>query len=158
MILHLIRHAHAVAASEDPRRPLSRRGRAQVAQVAAFFRANGQLQPAEIWHSPLARSRETATRLAAALGFSGPLKEKAGLEPEDDPAATAARLGRLRHRVAVVGHEPHLGTVAALLVTGSGDTPAFGLKKACCLALERSRGRWRVRWLAGPELLGARDD
>lgn len=153
MILHLIRHAHAVAAEENPLRPLSDRGRAQVAQLAAFFRANGRLRPAAVWHSPLVRSRETATLLAAGLGFGGSLLEMSGLEPEDDPRAIAARLVGAANGLVIVGHEPHLSALATLLVRGPTGASIFTLEKGSCLALERDARSWHVRWLMGPELL-----
>jgi phosphohistidine phosphatase len=153
VILHLIRHAHAVAADENPLRPLSVRGRTQVAQLAAFFRTNGQLRPAEVWHSPLVRARETAALLAAALGWAGPLLQKPGLEPGDDPRATAARLAGAIESLAIVGHEPHLSALATFLVRGPAGAPILTLKKGACLALEQDAGRWYICWLVGPALL-----
>ena len=154
MTLHLIRHAHAVAAGENPLRPLSPRGRTQVAQLAAFFRANGRLRPVEIWHSRLVRSRETAVLLAQGLDFSGPLVETAGLEPEDDPRAILGRVTGAPDGLAIVGHEPHLNALACLLMHGVDGPPRFELKKGACLALERDEGKWQVRWLLDPELIG----
>ncbi len=154
MTLHLIRHAHAVDAEENPLRPLSDRGRAQVAQLVAFFRANGRLRPAACWHSPLVRSRETATLLATGLGFAGPLLEVPGLEPEDDPRIIAGRVTRAADGLVIIGHEPQLSALATLLVRGSAEPPIFALKKAAGLALECDEGAWQVRWLIGPELLG----
>jgi phosphohistidine phosphatase len=152
--LYLIRHAHAVAAGEDPLRPLSPRGRAQVAQLAAFFRANGRLRLVEIWHSPLVRSRETATLLAQGLDFFGPLVETAGLEPEDEPRAILGRVTGAPDGLAIVGHEPHLNALASLLMRGVDRPPRFELKKGACLALERDGNAWQVRWLVDPELIG----
>ncbi|HVU24413.1 MAG TPA: histidine phosphatase family protein [Opitutus sp.] len=174
MRLHLIRHAHAVPAEEDPVRPLSARGRRQAKALAAFFRANGWLQPKVMWHSPLARSHETAALLAAGLGFTGPLHEESGLEPEDDPRGTFARLRKAGDGLVIVGHEPHLGLLATLLVgrrrgwteakrtrgqpvvTGGAEASWFVLKKAACLTLERSENdhTWSVRALIGPSLIG----
>jgi phosphohistidine phosphatase len=154
VILHLIRHAHAVGADENPLRPLSDRGRIQVAQLSAFFRAGGRFHPAEFWHSPLARSRETATLLATGLGFAGPLIEMPGLEPGDDPDATAARLSGAPDGLAIVGHEPHLSALATRLLCGTDAPTVITMKKGSCLALEEDAGVWRVRWLIGPELIG----
>ena len=70
MRLYLVRHAHAVPEEENARRPLSARGRKTVRQIAAFFRANGALQPGHVWHSPHWRARETAEIQARGLGLS----------------------------------------------------------------------------------------
>lgn len=173
MRLHLIRHAHAVPAEEDALRPLSLRGRRQAKALATFLRRNDWLQPRAIWHSPLARSHETATLLAVGLKFAGPLHEESGLEPEDDPRATLARLRKVHDGLVIVGHEPHLGLLATLLIGGDrqhaeakrtrgspvptvyGDTSLFVLKKASCLTLERDEREhaWLVRALIGPSLV-----
>jgi len=152
--LYLIRHAHAVGAGEDPLRPLSSRGRSQVAQLTRFLQAGRQLHPSVFWHSPLARSRETAVLLAKGLGFAGPLVEIAGLEPEDEPRATASLLASAPDGLAIVGHEPHLSALATLLLRAGGGVPVVSLKKGSFLALEQDGGAWQIRWLIEPELLG----
>ena len=155
MTLYLIRHAHAVGADEDPLRPLSSRGRSQAVQLARFLQAGRQLHPSEFWHSPLARSRETAVLLAQGLGFAGPLVETSGLEPEADPRVTASALAGAPDRLAIVGHEPHLSALATLLLQARGHVPVVSLQKGACLALDREDGNWCIRWLIGPELIGA---
>jgi len=153
MELFLIRHAHAVDEEENPGRPLSDQGRKQVRTLAKFFAANGALRPAEIWHSSLLRSRETAGLLARGLGLRVPLIEMPGLEPEDQPAVTVRRLKGLSEAVAIVGHEPHLGALASLLTGGRTAAPLFVVRKVAVIALEGSGIRWQVRWHFSPELL-----
>jgi broad specificity phosphatase PhoE len=80
MLQILIRHGESVSnlegrvqGQEDV--ALSPRGEAQAAAVAAWSRAEfgGSTPPIEeVWSSPLVRARDTATRIAAALGL--PLK------------------------------------------------------------------------------------
>lgn len=163
MRVYLIRHAHALAADENPLRPLSHRGRREVAQLVAFFSANRQLDPAQLWHSPLTRSRETADLLLPALPPEVIRVETPGLEPEDDPVPTATRLDALEgdQAIAIVGHEPHLGELATLLIRGRRHPVAFHLRKSATLLLERTDSvhkrtglaRWRLRWHLSPELL-----
>jgi phosphohistidine phosphatase len=154
MKLHLIRHAHAVTAEENPARPLSDRGRAQVALLVAHFRGTGALRPAEFWHSPLARSRETADLLATGLGLAAPLREIAGLEPEDDPLAIRALLARTTVDLALVGHEPHLSALAALLLHGPGTPSIFAFKKGAVLSLAGENNQWTEQWRVAPQSLG----
>jgi phosphohistidine phosphatase len=169
MLLHLVRHAHAVTEEEDATRPLSTRGRAEVARLAAFFAGNGAFRPAQIWHSPLLRSRQTADDLIRRLGLDVVLLETPGLLPEDDPLALAERLESYPRDcadLALVGHEPHLGLLASLLVRGKPRAGLFALSKAAALTLESVESthkrsglrRWRVRWLVAPELLPSIDD
>ncbi len=164
MLLHLVRHAHAVTVEEDATRPLSVRGRGEIARLARFFLGNGAFQPAQIWHSPLRRSRETADDLVARLSLDVVLVEISGLQPEDDAQQLAERLQlhpRDRGNLAIVGHEPHLSALAALLITGRKRSAAFRLKKSDVLTLQLAEGvhkksglnRWRVRWHITPELL-----
>jgi phosphohistidine phosphatase len=153
MQIYLIRHAHAVDATEDPQRPLSKKGHKQVKRLAKFFRNNEGLETHEFWHSPLVRSRETAELLTAQLGTPAKLVEIAGLESGDDPAKIAERLKSRKTPVAIVGHEPHLGALASLLVAGMAEPPRFVLKKSAAVALERAEGGWAVRWQVSPELL-----
>jgi phosphohistidine phosphatase len=147
-MIYLMRHADAVSDEVDPLRPLSVRGRAQVAKVCAALGKAGGFGPAEIWHSPLVRSRETARLLAAGLGLAVPVILKPGLEPEDDPARVAAVLAAEARDIAVVGHEPHLGILSCLMVHGAGRAPLFfPFPKAGVLALSQAGGRWSSEWL-----------
>ncbi len=165
MLLHLVRHAHALAEEEDTKRPLSPRGRGEVARLARFLGASGVFRPAQVWHSPLERSRQTADDLVARLMLVDALRvEIPGLLPEDDPSELAERLHlhpKDRGDIAVVGHEPHLSTLASLLVRGKARPDLFSLKKCTLLTLELTdaphkktgHARWRVRWQISPELL-----
>jgi phosphohistidine phosphatase len=162
MLLYLIRHAHALPEEEDARRPLSARGRDTTERLGAFFRANAVLRPAQVWHSPLVRARETAEILVRQLSLSPEiLREAAGLRPEDEPADIASRLEKASGDLALVGHEPHLSALATLLVRGTEAPVAFAFKKSAVLCLEsagdkskhRGPGCWCVRWHFSPELL-----
>ena len=151
MTIYLIRHAHAVEGEDDARRPLSDKGRRQIRTMARFLRRSGRLETREFWHSPLVRARDTASLLAAAMKADVRLVEVSGIEPYADPAVLAARLKRLRRSVAVVGHEPHLSTLATLLLLGRAEQPVLVLKKGAVAALERKDGRWRLRWQVSPK-------
>jgi phosphohistidine phosphatase len=153
MQLYLIRHAHALDGDDDEARPLSGKGRAQVRRVASFLRASGVFAPEEIWHSPLVRARQTAELLGRRETPDVPRRAVAGLRSEDDPRRMVRRLARERRDLALVGHDPHLSTLASLLVAGAAMPPVFALKKCSVLALERVAGRWVVRWHVSPELL-----
>jgi len=162
MRIFLVRHGHALADQEDPRRPLSSRGREITREAAAFLKASGALATVQaVWHSPLARSRETAALLVKELALDVLLIEAPGLLPEDDPALVADRLDRADDPVMIVGHEPQLGFLATLLVRGKVKPVGFEFRKNAVLALEKTGGshkksgrhRWRVRWHFSPELL-----
>jgi phosphohistidine phosphatase len=157
MTVYLVRHAHAVDANEDAVRALSATGRAQAERLARFLKGSGAFRAAEFWHSPLVRARETAAIVAEELGGGIPLREVPGLEPDENPSIAAARLESVPHPVALFGHEPHLSSLASLLVKGSPWPPAFAMRKCAALALEREgSGRasgWTALWHVAPELL-----
>jgi len=153
MNLYILRHAHAVDAAEDPERPLSARGRKQVRELAAFLKRSDAVVTRENWHSPLARSGETAALLIKKLGLKAKLVEVDGLQPEDDPQLLAQRLKARQQPLAIVGHDPQLSALVSLLVTGATEPARFILKKCTIIALERTKGVWTVRWQVSPELL-----
>jgi phosphohistidine phosphatase len=153
MQLYLVRHAHAVTAEENPARPLSDRGREQVDQLVKYFRQSGTFNPDEIWCSSLVRSRETASLLAVGLNLQVSLLECPDLEPEADPRRALTRIAGATRNLAMVGHEPHLGMLAAQLLDGSRPLAPFIFKKGAVLALEGHAGAWAVRWQISPDTL-----
>ncbi|HTQ31578.1 MAG TPA: histidine phosphatase family protein [Opitutaceae bacterium] len=165
MQLYLIRHADAVAEQENSLRPLSARGRAECGRLVAFFQRNNALRPAQFWHSPLARSLETARLLAEGLKLDAALVETPGLLPEDDPVEIVTRIEEMdtSMNLALVGHEPHLSALATLLVRGKLRPVGFEVKKGAVLAFEPAGGvhkksgrrRWHALWHVDPALFGA---
>jgi phosphohistidine phosphatase len=70
--------------------------------------------PKLILTSPLVRAVQTATLLAQAMGFEGPLKTHRGLFPDGPVGAIEALLGDyLGEPVVRVGHQPSMGSAAA---------------------------------------------
>jgi phosphohistidine phosphatase len=150
-MIYLVRHADAVSDEENPIRPLSEKGRGQMARVCGILRTIPSFRPDEIWHSPLERSRETAELLARGLRLSAPVVLKPGLEPDDYPGGIAAVLAAEKRNIVVVGHEPHLGILTSLMVHGPVRSGGFyPFPKAAVLLLARSGQRWKPEWLVGP--------
>lgn len=157
MFLYLIRHAHAVDSADDATRRLSSRGRAQAERLANFLRRVSLPQPDEVWHSSLVRAGETARLLAGGLAWEARLIEVDGLQPESPPLPIAARIDAFARTLAIVGHEPFLGALGAVLVRGSPWPPIFAMRKCGVLALERAAGSWVASWHLSPELFGPDD-
>lgn len=116
----LLRHAHAGhrAGIDDRQRELSARGVSEAVAAGDWLRQRGAL-PARVLCSPAVRTRQT---VQLALGDIG-----ANIEPRIYEA-TAGELDALidEHddtaRLLLVGHNPGLETLVALLATGqSGD-------------------------------------
>jgi phosphohistidine phosphatase len=138
MRVYLARHGDAVEALENPRRPLSAKGRAEVERMASFL-ARGGVHPRRIVHSQKLRAGETAAILARVLAPGIALEESEGLGPEDSPErllasaknwAQAAKVANgpanaAGNDVLVVGHMPFMaGALAALVGAGAAANPA----------------------------------
>jgi phosphohistidine phosphatase len=120
MQLLVIRHAIAAPRSpdlEDAARPLTSRGAKRFRRAVAGLAALGQSID-RVYHSPWLRAVETAELLRP---IAGDLHETALLA--DSPGGELLELltGEGDATVAVVGHEPWMGELCALLVTGSTE-------------------------------------
>lgn len=123
MDLILWRHADAAEGGRDLERKLTARGRKQAARMAEWLteRLPSRYQ---LLSSPARRARETADALGAKYRISERLAP--GAAPADilEAAGWPSRKGA----VVVVGHQPDLGRVAAVLLAGAeGD---WSVKKA----------------------------
>jgi phosphohistidine phosphatase len=155
MKLYLVRHGHALSDAEDPARPLSSKGRETTLMTARWLRTRTAIDVTEVWHSPLVRARETAELLVEGLRLRVQTREVAGLLPEDSPALMATALGRTSASLMLVGHEPHLGGLAGLLLGIDPGHGAVEFKKGAVLCLDRvMRGSpWTLAWSLPPKLL-----
>jgi phosphohistidine phosphatase SixA len=160
MRAYLLRHAEAVAGTPDASRDLTAHGQRQVAQLAKGAGLVPLGDVAAIEHSPLVRAVRTAQLLRLATGSALPLKVLGGLEPDHDPRRTAEQLGRSRRSRLLVGHNPHLAELAALLLGLADGGAAVRFRKAGLLALERTAkptrqrpyGTWSLLWMIPPDL------
>jgi phosphohistidine phosphatase len=154
----LLRHGIAVEREEwkgaDADRPLTDRGAKRVAQVAAGLKQMG-VQPSCLLTSPLMRARETAKILHGALRPRSAIRVVDELLPSAIPDGILRVLQEMSSEscVVLVGHEPHLGLLASLLLSGKPSS-SFPFKKAgACLiefpaSVKPSRGT--LRWWMGP--------
>jgi phosphohistidine phosphatase len=155
--LLLLRHGIAEERSPervDAERALTAAGRSRTAAVVAQLKRL-ELDCAALFSSPLRRARQTAD-LACAGGLAPAVQLAEGLAPGGDPWPLLSRATG-QERLALVGHEPDLGLLAAALI---GAAPgAVVLKKAgvALLQLESSPGsprpRAQLRLLMGPRQL-----
>lgn len=160
--LLLVRHAHAgdreeFAATGQPGelRPLSKTGIEQAELVASAL-VSIVADCDVILSSPYVRARQTADFLSVVWGVA--VRETDLLEP-DIPVQAFAESLRARSReqvICAVGHEPHLGTLAAWLISKSnGASIEFPKGGACMLeigGLPRA-GAATLRWMFGPKQL-----
>jgi phosphohistidine phosphatase SixA len=137
MKLYLVRHAEAIERSgttPDASRYLTTKGRLAFRKIARRVRRAG-IAPDVIFTSPLLRAVQTAEILAERLKHEGPVVVAKELSPGFDLPALRSLLAEAGNprEAAFVGHEPDLGTLAAILLDVPGGFP---LRKGAVLALE----------------------
>lgn len=127
--LYLVRHAVAAERGsewpDDTQRPLTERGISRFKEVVRGLRRL-DVEVDEIFTSPLVRARQTAELLASGLEGKPPVKILDALSPGHTSGSVMAQLAKVakRRRVALVGHEPELGELAAYLI-GAGRALPF---------------------------------
>jgi len=152
MDFFLVRHGEALPDSEDPRRPLSARGRRDVEPVARAAAAK-KITVASIVHSDKLRARETAEIFARLIAPATHVRQITGVAPEDDPEIAKAELEASAEAMMIVGHLPHLARLASLLLTGDSERPTVEFSTATIACLSRNGAAWKFSWIIGPEEL-----
>lgn len=150
MNLLLWRHAEAEDGAPDAKRRLTARGRKQAKQVAHWL---DRRLPADarILVSPAVRAVQTA----AALGRSFEQLDRLGPGASAASVLGAAGWPHAGGTVLVVGHQPTLGRVAAMLLTG--DAGDWSIRKGAVwwfTRRQRSGAEETVlRAVIGPDLI-----
>jgi phosphohistidine phosphatase len=157
--LYLVRHAIAAeggpAWPDDAKRPLTPKGIARMRRVVRGVRALG-IKIDVVLSSPLVRARQTAELLVEGLEPAPPLQITPALAPGVTPHEVAAALEEFRRArgLALVGHEPGLGELAAWLIGARKPLPfkKGGVCRIDVPALPPS-GNGQLVWLATPRML-----
>jgi phosphohistidine phosphatase len=148
MRVYLTQHGRAMTEEQDPDRPLTPQGVADVGHVIEVASSLGAMAVDRIIHSGKARARQTAEMWAEALG--APTTDADGLAPMDDPAIWAERLGLERADVLLAGHLPHLSRLASLLVAGDADRVVVGFQPGGLVRLDPGDDGWTVGLVLAP--------
>ncbi len=153
-----LRHGIAVERDEwdgaDGDRPLTEGGKQRVREVAAGLNRL-KIEPTHVWSSPLIRAIETAKMVHRSLHLCSAVQVVEALLPDAPPDQLLSVLHDLPQESCLlcVGHEPHLGMVASLLLTGK-PAMAFPFKKAGACLIELGApvksGRGILRWWLTP--------
>ncbi len=164
MKLYIVRHAAAVDRSQEiseEARFLTPEGRIYFRKTARTMLKNG-IEPALILTSPLLRAVQTADILAETLSYSGPLLVKDELRPGFDMGLLGRLLEDYRSadELVLVGHEPDLSALIAVLVSAS---KGFNFKKGAAIKLKVDPAdlpaSTAFKWLAeGNKLITSKDE
>lgn len=151
---------HGIAAERDAwdgpdaQRPLTDKGAERVAEAAEGLRSLAAV-PTHLLSSPLIRALETAKIIRDRLPKRPEIRVCDELLPDAPPDKLFPVLASLPEdaRVVCVGHEPHLGRTAGVMLAGQ-PAPGLTLKKAgaCCIRFDEAPGGRQgvLRWWLTP--------
>jgi phosphohistidine phosphatase len=157
--LYLIRHGVAEERGEawpdDTRRPLTEEGISRLKKAARGLVRLG-VEFDVILTSPLVRARQTAEIFAAAYTTRPPIVVIESLTPDGSPQAVMTDLEKhaRRARMALVGHEPGIGELAARLF-GSRRPIEFKKGAVCRVDIESlpAAGPGTLKWFLTPRIM-----
>ena len=157
--LYLIRHGVAAERGEDypddSKRPLTGSGMSKLRKEAKALNAL-EVGFDLIITSPLVRTKQTAEVISETLNGKPPVTTSDSLAPAGTPAAVMQELARhmRKARIALVGHEPNLGELAARLI-GARSPIEFKKGAICRIDFEimppKSLGQ--LQWFLTPRML-----
>jgi phosphohistidine phosphatase len=157
--LYLIRHGAAAERGkewpDDAKRPLTPDG---ILRLRKEARGLNKLDIAfdQLVTSPLVRTRQTADVFSETLTSKPPVAVSDALAPAGTPAGVIQELAKhlRKGRVALVGHEPNLGELAAELI--GAKTPLEFKKGGICridFDILPPKGTGLLRWFITPRML-----
>jgi phosphohistidine phosphatase len=159
--IYLIRHGVAEprgdAWPDDSKRPLTAEGIKRMRRAARGLARLGVTLDV-VLTSPFVRTRQTAELVAAAFSERPPIVAVDSLTPNGSFQALLADLEKQarRSRIALVGHEPDLGELAARL---GGMRQALEFKKGAVCRIDIDTippaGAAALRWFMTAKMLGA---
>ena len=157
--LYLIRHGEAAERGkdypDDSKRPLTARGMARLRKEAHALNAIG-VTFEQIITSPLVRTRQTADTLADVLKPKPSVSASDALAPAGSSASVMQELAKhmRKARIALVGHEPNMGELAARLI-GAREPMPFKKGAICRIDFEvfPPKGTGQLRWFLTPKML-----
>ena len=152
MEVYLVQHGEAKPESEDPERPLTDKGRAEVESIARYVAGLG-VKVARILHSGRLRAEQTAGIFAQHLVPPEGVLEQRGLGPMDDPQEAKRLIEQAGKTLMIVGHLPHLSRLTALLILGDPEKEVVRFSMGGVVYLGRSDDSWSIRWALVPQLV-----
>ena len=154
MRIYLVRHGEAKKKEEDPARPLTEDGRAEVERVGRFLARIG-VRVDRILHSGKLRAAQTAELIAKYVKPVEGVEAVEGLDPLADPRIWAEKLDKSEHNLMLVGHLPHLKRLVSLLLTGRDDLEIVRFRYGGVVCLEKDE-KWSILWVIRPDILPKR--
>ena len=157
--LYIVRHDLAEERGEawpdDAKRPLTEEGMQRMRRASRSIERTGVCIDV-VFTSPLVRTRQTAEIFAAAFSPHPAVVNIDALAPDGSVSGVIAELDKhsKRKRIALVGHEPGVGELAARLL---GMRAAMTFKKGAVCRIDVDglppKGPGILRWFVTPRIL-----
>ena len=152
MRLLLARHGEAANHVEDSLRPLTEKGREDVARIARILKRD-KVRVKRLVHSGKLRAQETAEILAEAVAPKIEAEISEGLKPMASVDELALDLRNWTTDTLLVGHQPFMGALLAKLLTGNYGRDVVSVYPSCVSCLERiGEDRWALVWVLQADL------
>jgi phosphohistidine phosphatase len=153
MLLYLVQHAEARDEADDPNRDLSEKGSMDIEAVSHHLKRL-HVEVKQIFHSGKTRAHTTATILAEHLQPVAGVSPAPGLAPLDNPEIWAERLAGMDEDIMLVGHLPHLGRLAALLMSGDQERSVVNFQMGGAVRLQHmGEHQWALDWMIVPNII-----
>ena len=154
MEIYLVQHGESKPESEDPERPLTEKGRADVEAVAHYV-GSLEIKVTQIQHSGKLRAKQTAEIFAQHLAPPQGAIEQEGLGPLDNPYKAKQIALQAGRTIMIVGHLPHLSRLASLLISGDPDKEVVRFRMGGVVCLGENDSSWVLNWAFVPEIVRA---
>jgi len=153
MRFYIVRHGMARSKEENPERPLNEQGIRDTKKISEFLKPL-KLSVEVIYHSGKARARETAEIVAECVESVQGVKERDGINPDDQVKKFAKEIDKSDKDIMIAGHQPFLGRLVSYLITGDQDEEVTTIALSGVVCFERDQdGRWLLQWMVIPEIL-----
>jgi phosphohistidine phosphatase len=154
VLIYLIQHGEAKEENKGAERLLSAKGVRSIREMSFRFYLNN-VRVDQILHSGKQRAKQTAEIIAEYITSENykTISDTDGLSPLDNPGIWDDRLKYLTSDLMLVGHMPHLGKLASLLLCGDIGRDIISFTPGCAVCLERlDLGNWILKWMLTPSM------
>lgn len=150
--IYIMRHAHALSVQEDPSRSLSEQGIENARKIGNFFKKNA-IVINSIFHSSVARAKQTAEIVADEVGLQHTLTYFPFLDPDMDVTQLSNMIGQMGDKVLLVGHLPNLELLSNYLLTYDYQHSTLSYMPAGVAAFTIQENRCMLEWFVNPLLV-----
>lgn len=153
MKLYIARHAEAIGAEINPKRPLTEQGKIHVERIADFLAPMGVLV-SRVYHSGVLRAQQTAEILAGAIAPGQSFEAMPLLTDPDGVQILAAQTIGWADDTLLVGHIPFMPRLVSELVVQNENQTLVDFQPATLVCLQRiGPMRWCILWALQPDII-----